>query len=147
MSTLALDALKGALPVLLVSRLVGGGIATGVAAFAAVLGHCYPVWLRFKGGKGVATFLGGMSVLAWPVGLPLFVSVFIVALAVTRVVSVASLLAAAAVPVGALVSGDRTTALAAAAMALVVLVRHRPNLQRLVRGQEPRVGARRRLAS
>ena len=110
-----------------------------IAGLAAVLGHDFPVWLRFRGGKGVATSLGVLLAAAWPVG-GLACLTWAVAALVFRYSSVAALLALAAAPVYAYgLVGDRLTALAAA-LAVLAVVRHRSNLGRLVRGEEPRIG-------
>ena len=140
-ATLILDGLKGAAAVWLGAWLVpdGGAALGGVLAF---IGHCYPIWLRFRGGKGVATMLGVTLALAWPVGL-IFAAVWLGMLAVTRISSVGGMSAAIAAPLAALLldRGDVVTALLA--MALIVLWRHRANIARLRRGEEPRVGTKR----
>ncbi len=140
-ATLVLDGLKGALAVWLGAWLVpdGGAALGGVLAF---IGHCYPVWLRFRGGKGVATMLGVTLALAWPVGL-IFAAVWLGMLAATRISSAGGMSAAIVAPLAALLldRGDVVTALLA--MAIIVLWRHRANIARLRRGEEPRVGAKR----
>ncbi len=136
--TLVLDAGKGAVAVLLARWLVGPEAAQ-VAAVASFLGHCYPVWLRFRGGKGVATFLGTLLALAWPVGLAACAAWAIVA-ALARISSLAALAAAVLSPLAALVleRGDLVAALAV--LATVILWRHRTNIARLLDGSEPRIG-------
>jgi glycerol-3-phosphate acyltransferase PlsY len=140
LATLLLDGGKGAAAVLLARALAGeeAALAAGVAAF---VGHCFPVWLGFRGGKGVATFLGLLLALAWPVGL-LACATWAAAAALFRFSSLAALLAAGLAPLWAWATGRSDVAIAAAALALVVLWRHRSNIQRLMAGTEPRIGRR-----
>jgi len=137
--TLLLDALKGALAVWLGARLLpdGGAVLAGVPA---LIGHCYPLWLRFQGGKGVATMLGIALMLAWPVGL-VFALVWLGATAVSRISSVGGMSAAISAPIAAWLLGLAALLPAFAAMALLVLWRHRLNIGRLLRGEEARIGA------
>lgn len=137
-ATLLLDLAKGALVVFLVRSFFPGMEALG--GLAAVIGHCYPLWLRFRGGKGVATMMGVALGLAWPIGL-VFAVVWFAVLAVTRISSAGGMSAAIAAPVAAQVMGPAIYAPALAAMTVVVLWRHRANIRRLVAGQEPRIGA------
>jgi len=137
-ATLLLDLAKGALVVFLVLSFFPGMEALG--GLAAVIGHCYPLWLRFRGGKGVATMMGVALGLAWPIGL-VFAVVWLAVLAVTRISSAGGMSAAIAAPVAAQVLGPAIYAPALAAMTVVVLLRHRANIRRLVAGQEPRIGA------
>jgi acyl phosphate:glycerol-3-phosphate acyltransferase len=135
--TLVLDAAKGALAVLLAQWLnPDWGLLGGLAAF---LGHCYPIWLRFRGGKGVATYLGIVLALAWPVGLA-FAIVWLASLALLRYSSVGGMAAAIAAPVTAAWLGDFRLVVLLIAMTLIVLWKHRANLERLLAGEEPRVG-------
>ncbi|RVT82267.1 glycerol-3-phosphate 1-O-acyltransferase PlsY [Rhodobacteraceae bacterium CCMM004] len=136
--TLVLDAGKGAIAVFAARLLVGeeAALAAGTAAF---LGHCYPVYLGFKGGKGVATFLGTLLALAWPVGLAACAAWLATAL-VTRISSLSALVAAAAAPLVALWWGGWAPALAAAVMTVLIFVRHRANIARIRAGTEPRIG-------
>ena len=136
--TLVLDAGKGAIAVLL-ARLVVGEDAAQVAGFFAFLGHCYPVFLRFHGGKGVATFLGTLLALAWPVGLAAC-GVWALAAAVGRISSLAALAAAAASPVAALLLGHAAAAALTVALAALIFARHHANIRRLLAGTEPRIG-------
>jgi len=136
--TLLLDCGKGAAAVLL-ARAWGAELAA-VAALAAVIGHMFPPWLGFNGGKGVATSAGALLALAWPVGLACGATWLLVA-ALTRYSSLAAILAAALAPVYAwLVTGDGTVSAVALAIALLVLIRHRDNALRLIRGEESRIG-------
>ncbi|MET0137100.1 MAG: glycerol-3-phosphate 1-O-acyltransferase PlsY [Sphingobium sp.] len=137
-ATVLLDGGKGALAVLLGHALLpeGGDALGGVMAF---IGHCYPVWLRFRGGKGVATMLAVALTLYWPAGVA-FALTWITMLAITRISSVSGMSAAIAAPLAALALGERAMLTALFAMAALVLWRHRPNIARLVGGTEPRVG-------
>jgi glycerol-3-phosphate acyltransferase PlsY len=135
--TLLLDMGKGAVAVLIGAHIIdGGGIIAGVLAF---IGHCYPVWLRFSGGKGVATMLGVVAALHWPSGL-VFAIVWIGALLLTRYSSVGGMTAAISAPLSSFLEGTRVLLLPFAAMALIVVWRHRSNIRRLLAGQEPKVG-------
>ena len=138
-ATLALDLGKGAAAVMLGEALLpgGGGAMAGVMAF---IGHCYPVWLRFAGGKGVATMMGVCLALAWPVGL-VFAAVWIGMLLLTRISSAGGISAAASAPVAAFFGGLPELFIPCAAMAAVVLWRHRANIARLIKGEEPRIGS------
>ena len=137
-ATLLLDGGKGAAAVLIAGSVAPlYGLLAGGAAF---LGHLYPVWLRFAGGKGVATFLGIMLAAAWPVGLACCATWLVVAV-VARLSSLAALTAAALCPVYAYVLvGPGVTALAGG-LAVFIFIRHKANIGRLLRGEEPRIGA------
>ncbi len=137
-ATLLLDLAKGALVVFLAGSFFAGMEA--LAGLAAVIGHCYPLWLRFRGGKGVATMMGVALGLAWPIGL-VFAVVWLAVLAATRISSAGGMSAAIAAPIAAQVLGPALYAPALAAMTVVVLWRHRANIRRLVAGQEPRIGS------
>jgi glycerol-3-phosphate acyltransferase PlsY len=136
--TVILDAGKGAVAVLLARALVGPDAAQ-IAALAAFLGHCFPVWLRFRGGKGVATFLGTLLALYWPMGLACCATWLVMA-AATRYSSAAALLAAAMSPLFAVLMGRSEYLVLTTLLALVVWVRHRPNLRRLKDGTETKIG-------
>jgi len=140
-ATLLLDAAKGAVAVLLVKHFLPGEAL--LAAAAALVGHCYPVWLRFRGGKGVATLLGVVLALHWPVGL-VYALVWIAMLALTRISSLAGLTAAATSPVAAALTGRFDLVLLLLALGLIVLWKHRENIDRLLSGTEPKVGSARR---
>lgn len=138
-ATLLLDAGKGA-AALLIARHFGGLEAGMLAGVAAFLGHCYPVWLKFHGGKGVATLLG-VALAAVPLaGLAALVAWVAGALA-TRYSSVGGLLAAVTAPVAAAVLGAPHSAIALALMAVVLIWKHRDNIARLRAGTESRIGA------
>ncbi len=137
LATLLLDAAKGATAVLLLFWLpLPFGIIAGAGAF---LGHIYPVCLGFKGGKGVATFFGLLLAIAWPVGLAC-IGIWLAAGAVLRISSLAALIAAAATPFIAHYWGPEALVLPSAVLAAIIFVRHTENIQRLYRGEEPRIG-------
>ena len=135
--TLLLDGLKGTAAVLLAASSAPGN--EGLAAVGALLGHLYPVWLRFRGGKGVATLAGIMAGLHWPSAL-VYAGVLLGTLGVSRYSSVAGMLAAISAPVAAAALGRFDLTLLYLAFALLVLWKHRGNLERLMAGAEPRVG-------
>ena len=138
LATLLLDSGKGAIAVLL-ARALGGEGAALVAGAAAFLGHLFPVFLGFRGGKGVATFLGTLIALSWPIGL-MACGLWLLTAAVTRISSLSALVAAAGAPMLALGFGARGLALAALFMAALIFLRHRANIARLAAGTEPRIG-------
>ncbi len=137
-ATLLLDLLK-ALAAVLIARAIWPG-HEALAALGAILGHCFPVWLRFKGGKGVASMMGASLALAWPIGLAYAVT-WLGLLAITRISSLAGMTAAIVAPIAAWWLGRTDYALVLAAIAVLVLVLHRGNIQRLLAGTEPRVGS------
>jgi glycerol-3-phosphate acyltransferase PlsY len=134
---LLLDLGKGFLAVWLAARFLAG--TEGVAALATVLGHCFPVWLGFKGGKGVATTAGVCFALTWPVGLA-YAVIWLGMLAVVRISSLAGMSAAVAAPVAAVAIGRVDLLPVLVVIAALVLVLHRANIARLRAGTEPRVG-------
>jgi acyl phosphate:glycerol-3-phosphate acyltransferase len=137
-----LDVAKGAVGVALASRFSDNASAPAIAGFAAVVGHIYPVWLRFRGGKGVATACGAFSVLT-PAAVPPALAVFLVAVWLTKYVSAGSVLATLALPPIAYALGSPAPAVVSAfAVAALIMFRHRSNLIRLRTGTERRLGAR-----
>jgi glycerol-3-phosphate acyltransferase PlsY len=136
--TLLFDAAKGAFAVLLVRHLFGADAAL-IAAFAVFLGHLYPVWLGFKGGKGVAVSLGILLAVNWPVAL-IGLATWLVMLAAFRISSLSALATAVAVPIGMWLLGNPHETLLAILLAVLVFIAHRANIKRLIRGEEPRIG-------
>ena len=136
-ATLLLDMLKAVAAILIVERLSPG--QGQLAAAGAFLGHCYPVWLRFRGGKGVATLMGIVVALHWPSGL-VFAAVWLGLLASLRISSVAGMLAAVSAPVSAALFGRFDLVVLLLALALIVLWKHGANIERLLAGTEPRIG-------
>ncbi len=137
-ATLLLDLAKGLVAVLAARALFGEAL-TEQAAIGAFAGHCFPVWLKFHGGKGVATTAGICFGLAWPIGA-VYAAVWLGMLAVTRISSLAGMSAAIAAPLAAWGLGYPGHIKALAAIALAVLVLHRANIARLRAGTEPKVG-------
>ena len=136
-ATLLLDVGKGFLAVWLAWRCGGPDMAV-LAAYGALLGHCFPIWLKFKGGKGVATFLGAVTGLAWMFGLAGAIA-WIASAAIFRISSVAGLLLTAVAPTTAYIIGDQQLFEATLAMAALVWLRHRSNIARLRKGKEPKI--------
>lgn len=136
--TLILDAGKGGLAVLL-ARLLLAEDAAQLAGLMAFIGHCFPVFLKFKGGKGVATFLGTLLVLFWPAGIAACLT-WLVAAVISRISSLAALVAAALAPVWVNVLGMPSAGLVVVALAALVFLRHDQNIKRILRGEEPRIG-------
>ena len=136
-ATLLFDALKGLVPVLVAARLHPG--IEGWVAAAAVVGHCYPVWLNFRGGKGAATTAGVCFGLAWPIGLTYAIA-WLGMVALSRTSSIGSLSAAVAAPVVAFTIERMDLFYFLVAIAAVVIWRHSANIGRLVNGTEPKIG-------
>ncbi|CAM3754009.1 glycerol-3-phosphate 1-O-acyltransferase PlsY [Phaeobacter inhibens] len=136
--TLLLDGGKGAVAVLL-ARTLAGEDAAQLAGLAAFLGHCYPIWLKFQGGKGVATFLGLMLALAWPVGIACCLT-WLAAAYLSKISSMGALVSAVAAPLWCLLLGAPITTGLAALLAAIILWRHKENIARLRMGTEPKIG-------
>lgn len=146
-ATLTLDVLKGWLAIVAVGMMLGSQsadpanlimIAAGLGAF---IGHCFPVWLGFKGGKGVATFIGVLLGWAWPAALA-FCAVWLLTAVTTRLSSLSALIAAAASPlVLTALDAPIPIAVAAAVLATILIAKHHANITRLLNGEEPKIGA------
>ncbi len=136
-ATMLLDIGKGAAAVLLVDALFPGTAMLG--GLAAFIGHCYPVWLKFKGGKGVATLMGVVLALSWPSGL-VYAAVWLGLLAALRISSLSGIIAAISAPVSAAFFDRSELVLMLLGLALIVVWKHRANIDRLLSGTEPRVG-------
>ncbi len=146
-ATLILDAGKGAVALLIARELFDNEVAGAIAGGAAFLGHLFPVWLGFKGGKGVATFFGLLLAAAWPLGLIAGATWLIVA-ALFRISSLAALVSSAAAPLYAIaplavvgLPAPAPVAVLAAVTAALIWLRHHQNIGRLLKGAEPRIGA------
>ena len=139
LATLLLDAAKGGIAVL-IARAAVGEDAAQLAALSAFLGHLFPIWLGFRGGKGVATFLGTLLALAWPVGI-FACATWAVTAAVTRISSLSALVAAATSTLWLVVFDQGRMILLIVVLTLLVYLRHWANLQRIKAGTEPRIGA------
>ena len=138
-ATVLLDGGKGAIAALL-AALLSSRDASIAAGVAAVFGHMFPLWLRFKGGKAVATSLGTFLALSWPVGVSCCL-IWLVTAAVFRISSLSGLAAIAMAPAAALCFSDSLTSSASAAIGLAVFWRHQENISRLFAGTEPRIGS------
>jgi glycerol-3-phosphate acyltransferase PlsY len=137
-ATVLLDAAKAAVPVLVAGALWPG--TEGIAAVAAVVGHCFTPWLAFKGGKGFASAAGALLALAWPAMLAC-AAIWAITLFVSRISSVSSLVTVVAAPVVVWLMGYPQAIAPLIAIAAIVIVQHRANIGRLMRGEEPRVGS------
>lgn len=136
--TLIGDAGKGGAAVLM-ARVLLGEDAAQIAGFTAFLGHCYPIYLGFKGGKGVATWLGTMLALSFPVGLAACAT-WLVAAALFRISSLAALIAATLSPLVAIVLGQAGLTVLTTALAGLILYRHSANISRILKSEEPKIG-------
>ena len=140
-ATLVLDAAKGGVAVL-IARALTAEDGAQLAALASFLGHLFPVWLGFRGGKGVATHLGTLLALAWPAGL-LACAVWLATAAAFRYSSLAALVAVASAPIWLAVTGGAQAVVLAVLLGALVWWRHRENLARLSAGTEPKIGRKR----
>lgn len=137
-ATVLLDAAKGAVPVMIAAHFWPA--TEGAAAVAAVAGHCFTPWLKFKGGKGFATAAGVLLALAWPVML-VCAAIWAATLAISRISSVSSLTTVVAAPAAGWAMGYPQVIVPLIAVAAIVVVQHRDNIGRLMRGEEPKVGS------
>ncbi len=138
-ATLLLDGLKGTAAVLL-ARYVWGEAPAVLAGLFAFLGHIYPVWLRFKGGKGVATYIGVLAGLHWPAALT-FCAIWLAVALTLKYSSLSALVASLAAPLVLWWAGETTLAIVASLMTALLLWKHRANIARLMAGTEPKIGA------
>ncbi len=146
-ATLLADMLKGTLPVLVASHyaavLYGPTLAVAelpaLAGLGAFLGHLFPLWLRFRGGKGVATYIGVLIGLYWPFAL-LFCAIWLATAFVFKISSLSALVAAATLPLAAATTGDKRFIIVILLMSLLVFLKHRDNIKRLLSGTEGRIG-------
>jgi acyl phosphate:glycerol-3-phosphate acyltransferase len=138
--TLLLDLLKGTVAVAIVARFAPGS-PTLAAALGAFLGHLFPAWLKFRGGKGVATFLGCLLGVAWQAALA-FGIVWLAVAFISRISSAAALAASALTPIVLMIIGQSGAALMFGLMTILLWVKHRANISRLAAGAEPRIGIR-----
>ena len=136
--TLLLDLLKGAIAVLIVAYFAPGNLKL-FAALGAFLGHLFPIWIGFKGGKGVATFLGCLLAIAWPAALA-FAGVWLAVAFLTRYSSAAALAASALTPLVLAIMGQGAATAMFGLMAIILWARHRANISRLAAGTESRIG-------
>ena len=139
LATLLFDAAKGGVAVVIARWLLGWDAAQ-VAGLAAFLGHLYPVWLKFRGGKGVATFLGIVLALNWMVGL-LVCATWLATALLTRISSLSALVAAASAPVWIAALGDWTILALTVVLAALIFLRHAANIRRIIAGTELKIGA------
>lgn len=142
--TLLLDALKGTAAVLIGYQLGAHGgvaiLASLLAGLGAFLGHIFPVWLGFKGGKGVATYIGILIGLSWEAAVA-FCLVWLAVAVLTRYSSLSALVAALLTPIGLWVTGDTPTAFLTVLLSALLIYKHRANIRRLAAGEEPKIGA------
>ena len=138
-ATLLLDALKGFVPVIVV-KMLAGDAAAAIAAAGAVIGHVFPVWLNFRGGKGVATFIGVLFGLHWLLGLA-FIGIWLLMALLFRISSLAALAASAAMPlITPFIGAPPSTKTVVILLALFIFFTHRENIRRLIEGNEPKIG-------
>ncbi len=142
--TLLLDALKGTAAVFIGHKIGAlGGVAilaSLIAGLGAFLGHVFPVWLGFRGGKGVATYVGVLFALNWQAGLA-FCIIWLAVAVLTRYSSLSALVAALVAPVALFAMGDPPAALLTALLSALLIYKHRANIRRLAAGEEPKIGA------
>jgi glycerol-3-phosphate acyltransferase PlsY len=138
-TTLVLDALKGTAAVLVFGLLFGPASAL-TAGLGAFLGHVFPIWLGFKGGKGVATYIGVLAGAYWPAAL-VFCGVWLLTALATRYSSLSALIGAVVAPLFAALSGELSVAGLATLLSVLIIWKHQANIKRLMAGEEPRIGA------
>lgn len=136
--TLLLDAGKAGAAAFIFTKIFGHPIGL-YAAVAALIGHCFPIWLKFKGGKGVATFFGALLATYWPIGL-IAGAIWLTCAFITRISSLSALAAAGCAPLIAFMMGYTNVAIMAAVMAVIIYIRHAENIGRIIKGTESRIG-------
>jgi glycerol-3-phosphate acyltransferase PlsY len=137
-ATLAFDLLKGTVPVLILAAQAGSEAAM-LAGLGAFLGHLFPLWLNFKGGKGVATFIGVLLGLCWPLALA-FCAIWLLMAFLFKYSSLSALVAAATMPLAAAMTSDQRLVVTVLAMTILIFIKHRENISRLLKGEESRIG-------
>lgn len=137
--TLVLDGAKGAVILLLARAMTGAEDTALIAGLAAMIGHCYPIWLKFKGGKGVATFLGLLLAFHWPVGVGACIA-WLIGAGIWRISSMGALVAAASSTFLIVFTGRGDALIWGALLTLLIYWRHRANISRIKAGTEPRIG-------
>ncbi len=137
--TLLLDMAKAGGAALIAAHLFGF-IPSLMAGGAALFGHCYPVWLKFKGGKGVAAYFGVLLAVSWPLAL-IAAAAWLASAVVTRLVSLAGIITAVAIPVAAFFMGQTQTAILSVVLGAIIILRHRENIVRILAGLEPKIGS------
>ena len=140
-ATLTGDMFKGTVAVLVAAYLDGSTLPL-IAGFGAFVGHLFPVWLKFKGGKGVATYIGILIALSWPIAIG-FCLLWLATAALTRYSSLAGLIASAATPVALWINGQRPTAVLFLVLTVMLWVKHHENISRLLSGTESKIGSKR----
>ena len=138
-ATFLLDAAKGAAAVLIADHYFGQAPAM-LAGLGAFLGHVFPVWLKFRGGKGVSTYLGVVLAVVWQAAV-VFAVAWLAIAGLTRISSFAAIVATVAAPIAVYASGHAEFAAVAALMSLIILINHHGNIRRLLTGKEPKIGA------
>jgi acyl phosphate:glycerol-3-phosphate acyltransferase len=138
-TTLVLDGGKGAAAVFITQSITGDMRLAIIAGGAAFLGHLFPVWLKFKGGKGVATFIGTILALAWPIAISI-IGAWLLTVALFRMSSLGALIAAGLAPLFAYIISGTGLATATALMAALIFYRHSDNIKRIISGTEPKIG-------
>lgn len=136
--TLLLDAAKAGVAALIFNHIFGFPVGLFAGA-AALIGHCFPIWLKFKGGKGVATFFGCLLATAWPIGL-IAGALWLASAFLTRISSLSALAAAGTAPLIAFMLGYYHVAIMAAVLAIIIYIRHAENIGRIIKGTESRIG-------
>ncbi len=137
-ATLLADMAKGAVPVMVASKY--GPETAMLAGLGAFLGHLFPIWLKFRGGKGVATYIGVLIGLYWPFAL-FFCTIWLVVTLIFKISSLSALIAAASLPLIAATSGQKTLVFVIMVMSLLVFIKHKDNIKRLMRGDEAKIGS------